>query len=227
MCILFKYATRSRRTNFLRGIDSIVNNLSDKENYHILISVDEDDCTMQPLPVLNCNHTYKVGKPNNKIEAINRDVNEFNYDWDILINMSDDMVFTQKDFDYTIRESFIEIGGEDSGGNIYGETDYDQCLHFPDGNRNDLITMSIMGRGYYNRFNYIYHPDYISLYCDNEQTEVAKMLGCYKYVDKVIFNHLHPAYGKAVFDGQYQHTESFNEVDRQTYLRRKENNFYI
>ena len=212
--ILFKYATRSRPENFIRGLESIANNY-ENDNASILISIDEDDESMQEyaglkLSMNNCSLKFISGKSKNKVDAINRDMG-FAEPWDILIAVSDDMVFKKKGFDNDIRESF--------GSNL------DQCLHFPDGNRNDLITMSIMGRDYYNRFGYIYHPDYVSLYCDNEQTDVAKKLGCYKYVDKQIFEHLHPAYGKAVFDAQYQHTESFNEVDRITYLRRKGMNF--
>jgi len=85
----------------------------------------------------------------------------------------------QKGFDNIIREEFYK--------------NLDQFVHFPDGFTADrLATMSIMGREYYNRFKYIYHPDYISLWCDNEAMEVAKMLGCYTYVDKNIFQHLHP-----------------------------------
>ena len=60
MNILFKYTTRSRRTNFLRGYDSIINNLNDNINYHILISVENlhHDEKMHPLPELKGN--YKV-----------------------------------------------------------------------------------------------------------------------------------------------------------------------
>lgn len=238
MKILFKYATRSRPELFKRGIESIINNV-ESEDYKILVSVDSNDDSMNGVAHdylhyswikiadnrINCkNIKLSFGDSKNKIEAVNRDVNEFNYDWDILVNMSDDMVFNVKGFDNIIRENFY-FKKLDGGNSLV--KDLDKCLHFPDGNRKDLITMSIMGRDYYNRFNYIYHPDYISLYCDNEQTEVAKMLGCYKYVDKQIFEHLHPAYGKAVFDAQYQHTESFGNVDLQTYLKRKEANFGI
>lgn len=228
MKILFKYTTRSRCSNFLRGIDSIVNNLSNKEDYHVLISVENEfhDESMHPLPQLNCNHTYCVNKnaPISKVEAINRDVNEFEYDWDILVNMSDDVVFIEKGFDDIIRQSFmIKVGGIIVP--VKEIPDYNQCLHLPDGNRKDLLTVSIIGREYYYRDKYIYHPDYKSLYCDNEAMEVAKIRGCYKFIDKEIFNHLHPAYSKGVFDAQYQQTESFSSLDCQTFIKRKENGF--
>lgn len=225
MKILFKYTTRSRRSKFLRGIDSIINNLADKENYHIYTTFDVDDDKMRPLPEIKGNHTYIAGTSKSKVDAINRDMDFINsqYDWDLLVNMSDDVVFIEKGFDNIIRNQFISYDydgeGETSTRNL------DQVIHFPDGNRSDLLTVSIIGREYYNRDNYIYNPEYKSLYCDNEAMEVAKIRGCYKYVDKVIFNHLHPAYSKGVFDAQYQHTESFSGVDCETYLRRKANGF--
>lgn len=227
MKILFKITSRSRRTNFLRAVDSIINNVSDKGNYHLLISLDDDDTTMKPLPVINCPHTFKVYKKNEgetitKISAINRDVNDFTKlcDWDVIINVSDDQIFTQKGFDDIIRDQFYYHDGE------FYDLDLDQFVHFPDGFTEDrLATMSIMGRAYYNRFKYIYHPDYISLYCDNEAMEVARALGCYKYVHNDIFTHLHPANGNAPNDAQYRHTESFHPIDKETYLRRKQNNF--
>ena len=225
MRLLFKYTTRSRRSNFLRGIDSIINNLADKENYHIYTTFDVDDDKMRPLPEIKGNHTYIAGTSKSKVDAINRDMNFINsqYDWDVLVNMSDDVVFTEKGFDNIIRNQFISYDYDGEG--EISTRNLDQVIHFPDGNRSDLLTVSIIGREYYNRDNYIYNPEYKSLYCDNEAMEVAKIRGCYKYVDRVIFNHLHPAYSKGVFDAQYQHTESFGAQDFETYLRRKQNGF--
>lgn len=211
MKILFKYTSRSRPELFKRGMDSIINNCI-SESYQILVSIDEDDESMFGMEEQYKNNNKVVfckGVNKNKIYAINRDLDKIT-DWDILVNMSDDMLFIEKGFDAFIRGGFDNL---------------DQCLHFPDGNRNDLITMSILGRQYFERFGYIYHPDYISLYCDNEQMDVAKLLGCYKYINKNIFHHLHPAYGKAEYDMQYNHTESFSNADHITYFRRRANNF--
>jgi len=216
MRILYKYTTRSRRSNFLRGYDSILNKIANREDYHILISVDKDDQSMFPLPVLDGNYTFVVGNSKNKIDAINRDLNEFDYDWDILINMSDDMIFTKKGFDDIIRAEFYN--------------DFNQYLHFNDGNQKcNVCTMHIVGRNYYDRFKYIYHPDYISLWCDVENDIVAKQLGCYKYMgDNVqLFRHLHPAWGLARQDELSIKTEdrSLWVADEITFNKRKRINF--
>ena len=218
MKILFKYTTRSRRSNFLRGYDSILNKIANREDYHVLISVDKDDQSMYPLPVLDGNHTFVVGNSKNKIDAINRDLNEFDYDWDILINMSDDMIFTKKGFDDIIRAEFYN--------------DFNQYLHFNDGNQKcNVCTMHIVGRNYYDRFKYIYHPDYISLWSDVENDIVAKQLGCYKYMgDNVqLFRHLHPAWGLAKQDELSIKTEdrALWVADEITFNKRKRINFEI
>jgi len=207
MKILFKYTTRSRRSNFLRGYDSIVNNVN-SDNYHILISVDKDDSTMFPLPKLKGNHTIIVGNSKNKIDAINRDVNEFTTicDWDIIVNMSDDMIFTVKGFDDIIRRYFDNL---------------DQVLHLPDQNQGqNCMTMSILGREYYNRDKFIYHPEFESLWVDIVAQEEAQIRGCYKFVNQSIFVHLHPSFGQAHYDAQYQKTEEWGvrQRDYTTYL---------
>lgn len=222
--ILFKYTTRSRRSNFLRGIDSIIDNLADKENYHIYTTFDVDDDKMRPLPEIKGNHTYIAGTSKSKIDAINRDMDFINsqYDWQIIINMSDDMVFIQKGFDDIIRKEFTD-------GSI---TNLDQYIHFNDGNQKaNVSTMHIVGRDYYNRDNYIYNPEYKSLWCDVENDMVAKLRGCYKYVgDNVrLFSHLHPAFNLAPNDEQYMKTEHRDMwiADEQTFNKRKQNNFYV
>ena len=219
MKILFKYTTRSRRSNFLRGYDSIVNNVN-SENYHILISIDKDDSTMFPLPELKGNHTIIVGSSKNKIDAINRDVNEFTTlcDWDIIVNMSDDMLFTVKGFDSIIRDSFRYLDTFGPGFN------FDQCIHFPDQNQGqNCMTMSILGRHYYDRDKEIYKNEFESLWVDIVAQEEAQIRGCYKFVNQNIFLHLHPSFGDCGYDEQYRATEDWGvrQRDYATYLRLK------
>jgi hypothetical protein len=218
--ILYNYTTRSRPKLFIRGLNSIIEN-SNSVDYHILVSIDVNDSSMyneemyfQLYRVPNV--SIVAGESKSKIDAINRDLNSYLESelspTHIIVNMSDDMVFIEKGFDNIIRESF---------------DNYDQCLHFPDGNRRELITMSILGIDFYKRFNYIYHPEYKSFWADNEQTEVAKLLGCYKFIDKHIFNHLHPGFNKAEWDDQYKNDEKSNSEDQITYERRKAENYGV
>ena len=211
--ILFKYASRSRANKFFLGLDSILSNLSDKDNFCVLISLDSDDEVMYNSNVISKLKQYinqygdkiiiKFGISKNKIDAINRDVNEIKdrFDFDILINFSDDMQFTKNGFDNIIRDKF-NIHFKDTNGN----------LHFNDGFTGDkLSTMSIIGRKYYDQFNYIYHPSYISLWCDNEYTILAKKNNKIQYFDEQIFLHNHPSNIGGIIDEQLRKTESYSE----------------
>jgi hypothetical protein len=225
--ILFKYASRSRTQKFFGGLDNILNNLADLNNFCILVSLDLDDTTMNNPTTIQKLTEYvqkyperivvKYGHSKNKIDAINRDVNELKdkFNFDILVNFSDDMEFIQHSFDEVIRNKFY-TNYPDTDGNIY----------FNDGFVGDrLCTMSIIGRKYYDKFNYIYHPSYHSLWCDNEYTEVAKRNQKMLYFHENIFRHNHPANVGGFMDEQLVKTESFSEIDRQNYEQRFNNNF--
>jgi hypothetical protein len=225
--ILFKYASRSRNQKFFSGLENIIQNLGDLNNFCILVSLDVDDTTMNnPDTIKKLTeyiHKYpqkiivKYGHSKSKIDAINRDVNEVKekFDFDILVNFSDDMEFIKHSFDEIIRDKFyVHYQGTD--GNIY----------FNDGFVGDRIsTMSIIGRKYYDRFNYIYHPSYVSLWCDNEYTELAKMNQKLMYFSENIYRHNHPANVGGFIDEQLVKTESFAEMDRKNYELRLANKF--
>lgn len=218
--ILFKYTSRSRPDLFHRGLSSIFSNC-ESQNFMVLCSLDLDDNTLpeyqsvvKTFPSSHVNVVY--GHSKNKIDAINRDLNEYKGRWDILINMSDDMIFTEYGFDTIIRSAF--------------GTDLDQFIHFSDGFQfKKLCSMTIEGLPYYQRFNYIYNPAYVSLWCDVEAQEVADTLGKYKYMgDHIcILKHLHPSTGHATVDDQYRKTEdkAVWAEDKRTFQIRKATGF--
>ncbi len=216
MKLLFKLTTRSRPQRAIKTLESIYANIK-TDNFHILMSLDSDDPTTPDLYEWCSGKfdkiTIKFGESKNKIDAINRDLNNLLIKWDVLLNVSDDQVFIKEGFDEVILQSL--------NGNL------DQFLHFPDGNQKDLATMSIMGYDYYMRDKYIYHPSYQSVYCDNEAQDVAKLRGCYKYVNEDILVHEHPAWGKAQYDYQYAKTEHPTTYmqDEANYKKRKNENF--
>lgn len=218
MKILFKYPSRGRQARFIEGMNSIINNMQNEKDYHILVTADEDDGEM------NCDYIKNYGFPNttiiygtseSKIHAINRDLNEFDYDWDILICMSDDMRIIFYGFDSAIKPYFSNIG-------------LDILLHVPDQDAGSgLATMYIAGRPFYERFGFIYNPAYKSLFCDNEVHEIAVMLNKYVYVNfNGLIEHLNPAYGHFPKDELfiYQQEIGWSE-DQRTYYDRKSKNF--
>jgi hypothetical protein len=225
--ILFKFATRSRPQKFFAGLDNIINNVHDKNSFHILVSADNDDTSMYNKDTIsrlipytkNGNVSTVFGTSKNKIDAINRDIEKINYDWDILINFSDDMSFDVYGFDNIIREKF-KNHFPDTNGNIY----------FNDGYVGDKVsTMSIIGKSYFKTIlkDKIYDPSYYSLWCDNEYTEVAIKLNKIQYINQRIYTH-----NQAVNLGQQKDallvkTESYYEQDHTNYLHRRGRNFYL
>jgi glycosyltransferase involved in cell wall biosynthesis len=207
--IHYNFATRSRPHKMAAAIATI-KAYSHKSDWTIGLVIDDDDrATLdspQLMDVLQDKRIYVVpGTSKNKIHAINRGM----VDWkgDIVVNMSDDMRFIAPGYDIAIINAF--------GDNL------DQFIHFPDGRVNHLLpTMSIMGRTYYERFGYIYHPQYLSLWCDNEAMDVAKKLGKWKYVPERIFDHDHPAWTGEPIDAQLRHTQGYYHIDEQTYIKR-------
>lgn len=219
MKILVNYATRSRPDKFIRSIELLKSTSSEFENLDILVKYDADDATMEDIEqrVTYPNIRWAKGLSKNKIDAINRDITG---DWDILVNMSDDMIPVRKGWDGILRR-------------LYEKEGLGHAAHYPDGTdvRDRLITMSIMGRKLYDFLGYVYHPSYVSLWGDNEFMEVAKRLGVYKYHGghdhkNILFKHKHPAWVVGVeMDAQYQHTESFYKVDENNFHERKKNYF--
>lgn len=196
------------------------------DKYFILCSFDIDDLTMNNDEVRRRLDSYpKVryhfGASKNKIEAINRDM-ELAPHWDVLINMSDDMRFLYEGFDLTILDDMYRHFPGGGGALAY----WDQGR---DTKGTGLITLAVIDRKFYKKTGFIYSYDYDSVWCDNEMTHVAKILGWYAFCEAQIVSHDHPANGIGVMDAQYKKTEApaVHNKDQATFLRRLESNFFL
>ena len=187
---------------------------------HFLISIDENDVSMNNETVLNAIKTYpniqvEIGHSKSKIDAVNRDLEKILFQWDILLLASDDMFPIENGYDDIIRNDMKKYF-----------SDLDGVLWYNDGHQKDkLNTLCILGKKYFEKFNYIYYPEYKSGYCDNEFTKVSKMLNKVKYFDKVIIEHQHPDWGYGQND--IIHSENYKNLsfDRNLFEFREKNNF--
>lgn len=217
MNLLIKFPTRSRPEKFLQVL-SAYQRMRSTNNVHFLITMDIDDVTMNQPHIRNVlnqwgNLTYVYGKSDGKIHAVNRDMEiAITMEWDVVLLASDDMIPVVTGYDKIILNDMHRY---------YSDTD--GVLWYNDGfTGNRLNTLCILGRKYFERFQYIYHPDYKSLWCDNEFMDVANKLGKQTYIDRVIIRHEHPMNNRAVkMDNQYRTSEAFYSVDKETYERRK------
>ena len=106
-------------------------------------------------------------------------------------------------------------------------TPYTDCvLWFNDGNQGDrLNTLCILGKKYYKIFNYIYHPDYTTLWSDNEFMDVANVLNKQTYFNDIIIRHEHPDVGFGQRDTIHFDNIKNDYIDKDIYLKRQSNNF--
>lgn len=107
---------------------------------------------------------------------------------------------------------------------LEGKSDF--CVKTDDGLQPTLITMPIMDRIYYERYGYIYHPDYLHLHADEELTCVALMTGKYIKIP-LLFPHNHYTTGHTEKDEINIKNDSTWGQGQRTLDRHALNNFGI
>lgn len=218
MKILIQFPTRERTEKFFSVLQQYyakADNVSDCL-FHIVI--DADDLSMNSATVLaklagmrNC--IYTISNTPGKIKAIN--TMPADRSWDIVLLLSDDMIVQAKGWDTHIRTKMKQYFPSTDG-----------VLWYNDGFVGDrLNTLVCMGKRYYERFNYIYHPSYISLWSDNEFTEVAKALKKQVYIAECIIRHEHIVNMGRARDKLCDRNESYYTIDQRNYDKRKANGF--
>lgn len=216
--ILVKFPTRSRPDKFFNTLNKYYKFLDDLDNVKFIVSLDTDDLTMNNAETRikltsYKNLSYYFSENKSKVDAINANLEDL--DFDILLLASDDMIPIIYGYDKIIR-NIMMLNFPDTDGVIW----------FNDGVQGmNLNTLSIMGIKYYKRFNYIYHPAYKSLYCDNEFTEVSSKLGNVVYCDTPIITHQHHSTNLTPLDNLYLSNEMYKDVDYLTWIDRKNNNY--
>lgn len=209
MTICYNFASRERPAQFEEALKSIWHNCN-SEDYFVVGKFDVDDA--ERYKRFNNYVLTRVGRSHSKIDAINRQIETFPA-WDIMVNMSDDIRWIQPGFDEVIRRAFTEP---------------DLFIHFPcpvaEGNR--VAVVNITDHAYYDRLGYIYHPDYYSMFCDDEATEVAKAAGRYKFINKPLFDHIHYSnrLNPAPLDPLYTRNRTYRR-DERVFLKRKNKGF--
>lgn len=215
MKLLFKYASMGRPELFKQTLQKYYSMLSNQHPFEFIITLNEDDLTMNTEDVKQFLHSFsnlkfKYGKYSTKIEAINADME--NADFDILIVISDDMIPIVLNFDDVIvrdmKQHFPNLDG---------------ALHYNDSIQNEnFITQTIMGKKLYDYFGYIYNPIYKSFSCDCEFTDIVRIRNKVVYIPKMIIKHEHKGDDA---DNTYRKNSSFLKRDQMIYLNRKAQGF--
>jgi len=163
MKILLKYPTRSRPDLFKKRVSEWSEMASGEHELLWIVSADEDDATMNNEEIKEFCKEKKVNiffdKSNTKISACNTNITKDG--WDYLLLISDDMVCVEKEWDKIVHNIF---NGSKTG-----------TIWFKDGLNHSLCTFCVMTNAYYNKFGYVYNPEYVSVYADNEFTIMAML----------------------------------------------------
>ena len=227
MRILLKYPTRQRPAKFMANLTNYIVKASGKHDLLVVVSMDSDDASLNNPHVQKFIDTFNkghvevrrcYGESNGKIHAINRDIPA--EPWDIVISTADDMEPVDEGWDDIIAQDMMREFPDLDGSLNYNndprlEDKGPQGFH-------SLITLPVIGRKLYDRFGYIYHPDYKSEWCDNEQTEVFESLGLLRHIDRRPIVHKWAENQDALMQRNMQIGWS---VDREVYARRKQTGF--
>jgi len=219
MKILVQFPTRGRPEKFAKTLHTYQTTRT-TNMVTFMITIDRDDermnnpRTMAQLRMWS-NLTINLIEPKGKIGAINAGVGEVSKDYDIILLASDDMIPTGKGWDQRIIDDMTRL---------YPDTD--GVLWYNDGYvGKKLNTLCILGTKYYRRFNYIYHPDYKALWCDNEFMDVANHLNKQTYINDIIIRHEHPTHGHGKNDRLNIRDNQLYYIDKAIYERRKSEGF--
>lgn len=218
--VLLKFPTRQRPGMFFATLERWLSMASGRHEIRSVVSLDADDATMNNDAVLGRLRAMPgveaiVGQSASKVDACNRDLAGRSFD--VLVLASDDMVPEATGWDEIVVHDMLSAFPNRDG-----------ALHYHDGHRDDIITLSVMGGNLYRHLGYVYHPRYWSLWCDNDFTQVVRRIGKYeKKPGVVLARHMHPANGHGVSDGLYARNDRYFKADQETYRDRERREFGI
>jgi hypothetical protein len=222
--LVIKFPSRNRPEKFKSVFTKYLTFLSGRHYVRFILTLDEDDPTMNnpklqqwiATRARNAQISYFYGQSKTKVEACNADLD--GVDGDVLLLASDDMVPVHLHYDEVIFAVFRQTFPDFTG-----------AIKFWDGVRpkeDPLMTLSVIGFPLYRQFGYIYHPDYKSMCCDNEQTQVFTSLKKLRRCDICVIGH---QWTNELFDTLHARNldDSLCEMDKETFRCRLSKNFYL
>ena len=202
------HPSRQRSTKALYTALRWLNNSSTEIEY--ILSLDEDDPQLSwYTEIFFDKKDIKILISENKsaVDAINKAAK---------ISKGDILIVVSDDFECLPNwdKQIINL--------TYGKTDW--IAKTFDGIQDWIITLPLMDRVYYNRFGYIYFPEYLHLFCDTEMTCVADMLG--KRLDlKLSFPHNHYSKLGSLKDAISEKVDATHSQGEKLFLERAKHNF--
>lgn len=203
------HPSRNRPQLASATISNWLGNAKNPDNIEYILSVDKDDKDFNLYKSLANVNGVKLYVALNKsaIEAINRATKKSL--GNVIVVVSDDFLSFPNWDEKLLKE-------------LEGKEDF--IVKTKDGIQPTLITLPIMDRAYYERFGYIYMPEYQHMHCDEEMTCVGHMLG--KVINSdLLFEHIHYSTGKFEKDAISARNDATWSHGKKTINSRKKINF--
>jgi hypothetical protein len=214
MSISIIHPSRNRPEMAFSVAEKWMENSSKEIKLEYFLSIDSDDPQLNKYKELFSRIKYIILENNNKtaIEAINIAAKETENN--LIIVVSDDFDCFPNWDKWLIEK-------------LEGKKDF--IVKTSDGIQDYLITLPIMDREYYNRFGYIYYPEYKHMFCDTEMTDVGHILG--RVIDlkdsEHQFIHKHYTAGLMQKDEINEKNDATWNQGEELYNARKKENFYL
>lgn len=184
------HATRGRSKQALAAQYRWLNSAADPDAIEHIFAIDADDDQAMPLAA---NLSVILPGDGGCVAAWNAAAAKSN--GALLVQMSDDWN-PPMHWDKQILERL-------------GDLSAPAVLAISDGSRtDDLLCMAILTRARYKQQGYLFHPRFKSMYSDNWFTRCAIRDGVIIEARDLVFEHVHPAFGKAEMDATYAASNS-------------------
>jgi hypothetical protein len=167
---------------------------SSDHEYEWIVSLSKKDATLEEYyqTFTNSDAVLVVTRSTNMVEATNEIAKLCA--GEIIILVSDDM-WSSELWDTKILHKFEMINGPG-------------VLQVNDGITTLKLTIPIMNREAYAKLGYVYHPDYISMFADDDLRATALSNNMYYNGTDILIEHRHFSVGKSQYDKTYQSENS-------------------
>lgn len=213
MKISILHPSRGRPQKAFDTAKEWIEKIGDGVNWEYIQSIDFDDPKKDQYKEL-CNDFDWVDRiclyaaNTSVVEATNRAAKRSN--GDILVYLSDDFkcpddwgVKVIKEFENENRPLLVKVN------------DCLQKFHIP------VLTIPIMNRSLYTKLGYFWHPEYKSMFVDEDLYWTCFKMGAIKMCEHLKFPHEHPANGKAQNDDTYIRSSANWDQGKTTFSKRK------
>jgi hypothetical protein len=208
------HPSRSRPVKSFSATQDWLNSAVGKD-FELIVSVDENDPYKDDyFRLYTKSNGYNVrivaNNNSNAVQAINNAAKAAQ--GEVLIVVSDDTGVLRA-WDKVINSA---IG-----------THTDFVLKVYDGIQDYLVTMPILDRVYYNRFGYVYYPEFAHMFCDTYLTHVADALGVLIIRNDILIPHLHYSVKKSEKDEVTKRADSTFNAGKELYIKLLKQNLLL